>query len=286
MDFKESDCEKKIIAKKTIKREWLAFLSFIISICFLAGATIAWQSMNKNIGSNGIVAKVSPKSNLVISKSNSNSGTGIRSTSLIQSDSPFAVSFDECPPGFYPCTHDDNSDTGLKRPSTLDNVDIDNGTISTDSYVLVPVLTSEQALYYYDYTVYIASAGAKITPATIYAQLDTTKSLDVDNNPFLYASSIDFYVAIGSSTTYEYKDTLNIAGLDKANQNQQVTQVAIVSGIQLSALSSSKTYYISVRMRCYFDGNLMQPGTGKTYVRSSKIDVDSLPLCVTFSLAN
>lgn len=145
-------------------------------------------------------------------------------------------------------------------------------------YIPVPEETNESIKHYYvDYIVYIASSGKPLTDVPLTASITAPPD---DTVIYHQASSVDFYV------DGIYVDSLNLAGLDLSNDetynSSNVKTATIPLESSIPCCDGDDGRYITVLMRCYFDGALHRDAT-HTYVTTNDLPTTGLTLGVTFT---
>ncbi len=152
---------------------------------------------------------------------------------------------------------------------------------------------------YVDYVCYLASVGQAI-------QIGQNGYLQVklnwgDPNQTTYATTVDFWVNAGASTTEDgigtYMGTLNRAGvLASAGQagaplasytptttaGEDVTYVTLMSPTQTIPVNTGNAA-VKVTMRVYLDGALLQ-NNAKTYVTTNDVSTDGISIAAVFTL--
>ena len=267
---------KKIVKSKGMMVS--SIISLLLSLVVLATVSLAWLSMNKETESNGMQLKVEVTPNLIIDSD----------TSSLQSvdgavESNFSVDLTAAAASLKPATHDDGSANGLVYVVNPSAVDVSSGLVKSGSVLTYSSATSS---HYVDFTVYIASAGAEMPGQDLVAELKpqaTIAGSSATKQDTLDATSVDFYVqTYGGSLTY--KGTLNVAGLD-AEENDYTTTETAVTLVSNQIIPKNKDGYITVVMRCYFDGALLK-SSGHAYINSALIDTNEVTLNVTFTASD
>jgi hypothetical protein len=257
-------------------------MSLILSIFVLVTASFAWLSINKDTHSNGMQLKVQVTPNLII---NDNSSTLQGKTGPTESD--FTITFSTPASAKRPATHDWSVGTtsGLKYVTNPTEVGTSSGLVKSGSTLTYgPVASSPTSEYYVDYTVYIASTGSSMTGQDLVATLDPTASIvgtDGIDNDTLKATSIDFYY--GSVSQSNYRGTLNVAGYDISTNNQSpFTSVPLLDNGEIPLNTSS---YITIVMRCYFDGELLK-SAGQAFINTATVDANNVTINVKFTASD
>lgn len=256
-----------------------ASCALVAAVALSAGSTFAWFSTNGTVTADNMEVQVTAAPALVISLSPT-----MGTQTAVSFDSP------ETANTLTPATHNNGTYsvtetdyTGLVALSNPELISPTTGLIKDDatgSLAYVQAKNVSPITYYVDYTVYIASAGAKITDKSLVVGLSTATSLTgAETN---YAASIDYYVGETVSNT-TYKGTLNLANKDAATNSgtadkNEVELVAVGTEIPVSTGTPLK-----VTMRVYYDGALKKDSTN-AYVNSAKIDTTGVKLKSTFSV--
>ena len=249
-----------------------------------AGVTFAWLAANRRVDSDNVEMKVEVSPNLVISTVDSNATTSaIQNPDILQSASPFLVHLEANSSGtLKPCTYKAGTEVGLAYLADTSAILPSSGLTSSGLPIsegsLDPVPSSGVNEYYYEYVVYIASAGAAMTETATGMDLVATltapevDSADVTKDTF-QAASVAFWVN-DNPTSAGY---LNFADKGTSGDHASVT---LLSNGQIPLNTEGR---IKVTMRFYFDGAL-QKTTGLTYVRSAQLNTTLLNgITVTFT---
>lgn len=241
----------------------IAFAGFIMS-----NQSLAWFSKNKEVAAQGfsVSAKVSP--NLVISKDKD----GIMHENIL-----FSVDFtDTAREKMIAVTHDSSApDTYLKYLTSHHAVDLNSGNAKPGmelEFATVPSVDNEK--YFVDHTVYIASTFESLEVDSLKASIKVPETVD-DEHFYFNAASIDFYVNEVSAAGY--RGTTSVA---KCINDDPYMNVDLLPGGGTVPLNTEG--YITVIMRCYFDGALQDSDTGIAYVNSNSVKTDNIALGVEF----
>jgi len=267
-----------------------SIISLLLSMVVLATVSMAWLSMNKETQSNGMQMKVDVTPNLIIDGDKKNEDAGTGATRIITVDGPtasdFSITFDQDVKALRPATHDASFSTGLKYVTNQQDVDATSGVASGAVYSDASYRVGPpEKNFYVDYTVYIASTGTEMPITTLTAEIISAKinGASSDSNTTLKAASIDFYVG------GVYTDTLNVAGLTySSNTNGDyngatTTSVVLQSGGSVPYnKAATGDQYITVTMRCYFDGAL-SGSVGTTFINTTTVDISDVELAVKFT---
>lgn len=248
-----------------------------------AGVTFAWLAANRRVDSDNVEMKVEVSPNLVIStEDNAATSSAINNGDILQSASPFLVHLAANSSGtLKPCTYQAGTEVGLAYLSDTSAILPSSGLTSSGLPIseesLDPVPSSGVNEYYYEYVVYIASAGEAMEDMDLVATLTAPEvdSADVTKDTF-QAASVAFWVGAETSGS-TCKGYLNFA-----HKGQTGTQ-GEVKLVENGTIPYNVTGDIKVTMRFYFDGAL-QKTTGLTYVRSAQLNTALLNgITVTFT---
>ena len=268
---------KKIVKSKGMMVS--SIISLMLSLVVLATVSMAWLSMNKETESNGMKLKVEVTPNLIID-------SNVLSLQSVDGavESNFSVDLTAAAEELKPATHDNGSASGLVYVVNPTAVDVSSGLVKSGSVLTYSSAVASQ--HYVDFTVYIASAGAEMTGQNLVAELRPTATIagsSATKQDTLDATSIDFYVLLpGGSLTYI--DTLNVEGLDASANNYTTTETEVTL-VSNNTIPKNKDGYITVVMRCYFDGALLK-SAGHAYINSALIDTNDVTLNVTFTASD
>lgn len=256
-------------------------------ICFatlITAISYAWFASNRDTDASGMALTADTTANIVISNA-IDSSSGIKASMNEMNkgagDSPFHVTLTSNTRKLLPAMHDSGSkDTQLKYCADGSTVDPITGLSSGKNPSLYDVPAAGDSPYYIDYTVYIASVGKKLTKATLTAQFN----LKTELTGMYKAASIDFYTRDFYTGDVKYRGTLNVAGLSLSNDttydaSKTLTVSLLDDGGEIPCNTDG---YITVTMRCYFDGALRSP-SGNTYVTTSTVNTEMLTLAVKFT---
>lgn len=238
------------------------------SVVLALAITYAWFAFNDRANTGGMDISVRCTPNLIIANSTS---FDISTTELTKGLIPSDESGDEEFPKITATTHDSNSTvTGLSYLRNSYAIDSSTGMLKTgeDSLILDPVTAPEinGRVYYVDYKVYIASSGEAFPSNTSLVTVLNNNDENLDNA--FKATSVDFYFSADNEASFTYKGTLNLAGKSYTNSNESVTELVLNTG-EIPLYTNN---YFVVIMRCYFDGNLIDPSTNRTYITSDEVE--------------
>ena len=244
-----------------------ASIALIFSIIglLITNGTLAWFSNNDEVTAAGFSVNAHVSPNLVIGKS----AQEVTSGGILFSvdfdgagrDDMIAVTRDESVSGVY-----------LKYLTSHHSVDNQTGLAKEDAELAFsPVPVEDNERYFIDYTVFIASSHAELPVASLNATIAIPKTVD-NLPPYFKAASIDFYVE--AANLEGYRGTLSVAAKNGA-------VIDLFSG-EGGTVPLNTEGYITVIMRCYFDGALTDD-TGKAYINSYTVGADSIALGVDFT---
>ena len=257
------------VFKQTIKAIFAFILLIIVFIGFLfANRSMAWFARNENVGASGLSANVKVSPNLIISKN---------VESITKGDLIFAVDFQGVArTNMIAVTHDETiPDTYLKYLTNHYAVDNHSGNAKpgqTLEFAAVPTTNNEA--YFIDYTIYIASAFEKLNVDALQAVITMPNGVDI-YHPYFNAASIDFYV--GEVSASGYRGTTSVAECQVVLED---TGVNLFPGGGVVPLNSEG--YITVIMRCYFDGALQDEENDRAYINSYTVKSDGVVIGVEF----
>lgn len=253
------------VFKQTIKVIFALILLTIVFLGFLlSNGSMAWFAKNENVSANGLSAQVESSPNLIISKD---------IDTITKGELNFKINFNgRAGSNMIAVTRDENIDnTFLKYLTSLYAVDFNTGNVK-EGYQLefapVPKENNNNE-YFIDYTVYIASAFKPLSVQSLNASITIPSSVDAEH-PYFNAASIDFYV--NEVTSEGYRGTTSVASTQG---------VDIFSGAG-GTVPLNTDGYITVIMRCYFDGALQDATSGNAYVNSNQVKADGVVIGVDF----
>ena len=231
--------------------------------------TLGWFGSNDQVSADGMSVDAKSTPNLVIGKSPEElSGDALQ----------FEVSFEsQDVKDMVAVTRDEScADTYLKHLTNHYAIDGVTGN-AKDGMALEfePVPAQSEEVYFVDYTVYIAARFDSINLSSLTASISSPTEVD-DDHPYFNAASIDFYV--GTVSPQGYRGTTSVS--DSLNGTGRASVELLPSGYTVPLASDG---YITVIMRCYFDGALQNPTTGNAYVNSQTVKSDNLDIGVTFT---
>ena len=256
------------VYKQTIKVIFSFILLIMVFIGFMfANHSLAWFARNENVGANGLSASVKVSPNLIIAKT---------PASITRGDLTFDVNFKgTARENMIAVTHENNVPaTFLKYLTNHYAVDNETGNAkpgATLEFANVPEEDNEA--YFIDYTIYIASAFEALEVTALNASVIMPDSVDT-YHPYFYATSVDFYVE--SVALENFRGTASVARTLNTPDDKSVN--LFPSGYTVPLNTEG---YITVIMRCYFDGALQAPD-GKAYVNSYTVKSDDVVIGVEF----
>ena len=144
----------------------------------------------------------------------------------------------------------------------------------TEELNFAAVPTDGEGTYFVDFTVYIASTEKPLEVSSLDVTIVSPASLDSDLN-YLNAASIDLY--LNEISNEGYCGTISVA-------NKNTVDLFAGQGGEIP-LNTSTSGYITVIMRCYFDGALtyMDGTTERAYINSYNVKTNGINLGVKFS---
>ena len=251
----------------------MIFIAIVLAVAvvgfFFADDSLAWFSQNDKVTAEGmsVTAKTSP--NLVIGKTAQQVASGDLCFSVdfagTEQTNMIAVTRDASVPGTY-----------LKYLTNHYAVDNMTGNVK-DGMALefAPVPTTDNARYFVEHTVYIASAFYELAVSSLSATITLAEEID-DDHLYFGALSIDFYVETVDADGY--CGTISVADcLDPADP----AAVELMPGGGTIPLNTEGQ--IKIIMRCYFDGALQNTDTNTAYVNSYAVRTDDIAIGVAFT---
>ena len=236
-----------------------AFFAFIIM-----NRSLAWFADNDRGDANGMSVSANVSPNLIIAKS---------ADALLSENLSFKVDFEESAVSNMVAVTRDPDIEGtylkfLKSPYAIDNR---TGLAKGDAVLeFDPVPTTDNAQYFIDYTVYIASAYGELHVSSLEASIVIPDHVELAH---FNAASVDIYVE--SVDADGYRGTTSVAGAPQAT-------VDLFGGnggeVPLNTEGS-----ITVIMRCYFDGALVDPDSGNAYINSYSVTSEGVVLGIAFT---
>lgn len=253
-------------------------------IVLASSITVAWLASNMDLDSNGMKMQADVSSNLVIKKTTSEI-LAVNTADHPITTSDFAVTFtdSEGRSNMKCATHADSvtNSSGttacpvkLKYVTNTDNVSPTTGEAISGNLEYEVVSSASDSSYYVDFVVYIAATEKAMTSQTLKASVSlltptTTPILDTHQ-----AASVDVYCNGG------YCGTLNVATSSTGTVN-----VVDNGTIPCNTAPSTDAQYLTVTLRCYFDGEL-EKTTGTTYINAATVKTTALTLGVHFYIAS
>jgi hypothetical protein len=251
----------------------LSFVSLTLLFAFagflMMNQSLAWFSKNKVVTASGLTVSAKGTANLIIGKTVEDVQRGKLQFSVNfkeqQRTDMIAVTRDESVEGtflkYLVNHHAVDNQTGLKKEGAED-------------LVFAPVPTTENELYFIDYTVYIAATIETIEVSSLEVSIVSPTTLDAGHT-YLNAASIDFY--LGEVSEGGYRGTVSVAdSISSAN-----AKIDLFQG-NGGTIPLNTTDYITVTMRCYFDGALVG-SNGRAYVNSYSVLTDGIAIGVHFA---
>ena len=251
------------------------FVLFVLAVLLLTlvgflllNQSLAWFSKNGEVTADGFSLQTSVSSNLIIGKT---------PDELTAENYHFSVGFTEVESGnLIAVTHSDSAeDTFLAYLFNNYDINYETGLLEEGAELnLVSVPLDEREKYYIDFEVYIASAFEELYVSSLTATIDIPEAVDVNQYPYFYAASVDFYV--GSVSVENFVETLSVAeSLDGGS-------VEFSGKIADGRVPLNTDGYVKIIMRCYFDGALTDDN-GRAYINSKTVGTDRIALGVAFT---
>ena len=240
-----------------------AFVGFLI-----ANKSVAWFSENNEANAKGLSVNAKVSSNIIIAKT---------VEEIMSNDLSVSVNFNgTARTNMIAVTHDENvPDTYLKYLTNHYAVDHETGNVKNGMELeFADVPTTDNEPYFIDYTVYIASAFEPLDITSLKANIVIPKNVD-SLHPYFNAASIDFYV--DSVSEEGYRGTTSVA--DNINGTQRASIELFPTG---GTVPLNTEGYVTVIMRCYFDGALQDTKSGKAYINSYTVKSDGVVIGVAF----
>ncbi len=253
----------------TKQKLMLSFISLTLIVAFVGflmmNQSLAWFSNNKTVSANGLSVSAQGTANLIIGET----------VEDIKQGNKFSVEFETSKTNMIAVTRDGSPSASApflkyltNHHAVAHNTGLGNGTEELE-FAAVPL--DPNGSYYIDYTVYIASTEKALNVSSLVATIVSPTSLATELN-YLNAASIDFYL------DGDYVKTLAVA-------NRETESVDLFEGknSQDKVIPLNTNGYLTVIMRCYFDGALIDVETGKAYINSFDVETNGINLGVKFS---
>lgn len=265
--------------KKIRRKLILSVITLMLVAITLGTSTYAWFSMNREVTATGMQVKATAASSLVITNESANINTTATNTIGLQAITT----------AIKPTTHlngqkDENGstityaagDSYLVHVVNETDVDAVSGYEQTGKTLkFAKSVNGDNGAapqYYIDYTVYIAVKGDQLTGQDLVAKITPDVSKTLYN-----AISIDYWV----NDQYVSGATDNF---ENAASGNSYTGVVLISNGTIPSAAAASNNFITIKMRCYFDGDLSSTTPGTAYVNNGTIDVNSVTFQVTFSV--
>ena len=246
----------------------LVSLTLLIALAgfLMMNQSLAWFSNNKTVSANGLSVSAQSTPNLII---------GTEPSEIQGSREQFSVSFEnEGGTDMIAVTRDGSvEDAFLKylvNHHAVDNsTGLENGTEALD-FAAVP--TDGEGTYFVDFTVYIASTLKPLEVSSLDVSIVSPTSLATELN-YLKAASIDLY--LNEISNEGYCGTISVA-------NKNTVDLFAGHGGEIPLNTNG---YLTVIMRCYFDGALtyMDGTTERAYINSYNVKTTGINLGVHFA---
>ncbi len=260
---------------KAMKKLIPAICLLLISAVLLGTSTYAWFSMNKTVTATGMQVKATSASSLVITNDTTKLADAKHTIGLTANTTSLT------PATHLKNTHKDASGNAITYADgdsylvhVVNTLDVDpiTGLAQGDKTLqyaksVNPTSGSTGDTYYVDYTVYIAVKGDALTNQNLTAKVTVPDTLQTIYN----AISIDFWVDGAYVVTESFADVAD-------------AETILSAGAIPSTTAATGNKYITVLMRCYYDGELMNGSNA--YVNNGTIDINSVSFSVAFTTAD
>ena len=251
----------------------LSFVSLTLLVAFagflMMNQSLAWFSKNKVVTANGLTVSAKGTVNLII---------GETVEDIQRGKMQFSVNFKgKERTDMIAVTRDPSvEDTFLKYLINHHAVDNQSGLKKegAEDLIFAPVPEEEDGLYYIDYVVYIAATLDALEVSSLEASIVSPTSLDA-GHAYLNAASIDFY--FGTVSEDGYRGTISVADSLKSGK-----KIDLFEGNGGTIPLNTSGEYITVIMRCYFDGALTSDAN-RAYVNSYNVLTDGIAIGVHFA---
>ena len=253
----------------------LVLIVSIVAFCILNSST-AWFARNGQVQADGISISAEASSNLIIAKDPADITAG---------NINFDVSFENDKlDNMIPVTRDTTlnpSEPHLVYVTNHYAVDFYTGLVKNDADLgLTPVPTTDNEVYFIEKTVYLASVVGSIDVTALTATItvgnqgELSAEKYLEDKEYLKAATVDFYV--GSVSTEGYRGTTSIA----ESLSGAIVDLFDSDGGEIPSYTDEP---ITVIMRFYFDGALVDGTSGDAYINSVKVNTAGINLGVQFS---
>ena len=252
----------------------LFVISLVLIVAIVAFSILnigtAWFAKNDQVSAGGFSLSVSSMTNLIIAKDPDDITSGVINFDVNFTDSErtnmIAVTRDETIPSTY-----------LKYVTNHYAVDkVSGNALPGSSLEFAPVPETDNEIYFVDHVVYLASVVDSIEVASLTATITVSDQSYLENE-FIKAASIDFYVGEVSATGY--RGTTSIAKSLSGAEDKSIDLFESEGGV----VPLNTEGYITVIMRCYFDGALVDGTSGKAYINSYTVNTDKVLFGVQFA---
>ena len=239
----------------------LVSLTLLIALAgfLMMNQSLAWFSNNKTVSANGLSVSAQGTANLIIGET----------VEDITQGNKFLVQFETSKTNMIAVTRDGSLSAPFLKYLTnhhavAHNTGLGNGTEELNFAAVPP---DSNGPYYIDYTVYIASTEKALNVSSLVATIVSPTSLATELN-YLNAASIDFYL-----------DGVYVKTLAVANRETESVELLPSGGV----IPLNTNGYLTVTMRCYFDGALIDVETGKAYINSFDVKTNGITIGVHFA---
>lgn len=259
-----------VIIMKTTKKLIMPIISLLMtSVVLVIAITYAWFAFNDRTTSHGMDISVKCSPNLIIASSSDSFeiDTYELSKGLIPTNGTDDGEF----PEITATTHVNSSPTGLGYLRNSYAIDPETGVIkgSYNEQLIVDDVTVSELngrIYYVDYKVYVASSGDEFPSDTNLVAKMINDNENMDN--VFNATSVDFYFSSDDEASFSFIGALNFANLDYTNTGNEVEELILHTG----SIPLYTSDYFVIIMRCYFDGNLVDPDSNHTFITSNEVN--------------
>lgn len=254
---------------KSLKAQFIGAIAMVLVAAIAMGSsTYAWFAANNRVTATGMQVNATTSQSLVIA------------TQLMVGNQT-TVSLNSTVNNLIPATHDTTAvpvnssidavntstdQTGLNYNTNPQNVSSSTGYAnSATALTFAKAANNGESIYYQDFIVYIASAGAEMTGSKLQAYLYTGSEITTDTTK---ATSVDFYISQDSANMGKYAGTLNLSTLTAGANSDGVTyytsNLDLIPSDGKIPQNNSNSDYLKVTMRVYYDGALQKAASTLT----------------------
>ena len=249
-------------------------LVLTIVALFTINGALAWFAENESTTASNMQVSVKSFPNLIIAKTEEEITSG-----KLQ----FEVSFGDLSRGdMIAVTRDEQiQDTYLKFVTNHYAISDITG-IAKEGFDLEykPVPSTDNGQYFVDCTVLLASISSPIATDSLLAKIYPLDNSDPLSD-YMHAISIDFYV--DEVSLEGYRGTTSLADALKT-KNDYIYEGIELFGPEDDEIPLNTEGYITVIMRCYFDGALLDD-KGNAYINSYTVLSDQVYIGVDFTVS-